>query len=243
MDRSSNPSLDEARTLYTKFVGRDGDDAIRAMADIALLAKRQQTGWGRLRLEALSELGRFLIRNGRGRGRPAKTSADEDKLYLADLGITDHHLSSDAKKVARITQKDFDTYLGEEDEPTLAGLLRFGERQSFGAPAVGSLAAPWTRPNEPGRRLFSEIDDETSSTEWMTPPEVFTAMATEFDLDVASPGMQSVPWIPARRHLTKREDGLSSAWVGFVWMNPLMGCGMECSIGSRGSSSTVTASP
>jgi hypothetical protein len=98
MDRSSNPSLDEARTLYTKFVGRDGDDAIRAMADIALLAKRQQTGRGRLRLEALSELGRFLIRNGRGRGRPAKTSADEDKLYLADLGITDHHLSSDAKK-------------------------------------------------------------------------------------------------------------------------------------------------
>jgi len=222
MDRSSNPSLDEARTLYTRFAGRDGDDAIRAMADIALWAKRQQTGWGRLRLEALRELGRFLIRNAKGQGRPAKTSAGEVLPTLAGLGITDHHISADAKNVTRVGQRDFDAYLAQEDEPTLKGLLRFGERQ-FGVPAVGSLAAPWTRPNEPGRRLFSEIDDETSSTEWMTPPEVFDAMATEFDLDVASPGRQSVAWIPARRHLTKREDGLSSAWAGFVWMNPPYG--------------------
>jgi hypothetical protein len=218
MDRSSDPSLDEARTLYTKFAGRDGDDAIRAMADIALWAKRQQTGWGRLRLEALRELGRFLIRNAKGQGRPAKTSAGEVLPTLAGLGITDHHISADAKNVARVGQRDFDGYLAQADEPTLAGLLRFDERNS-----AGVLATSWTRPSAAGRRLFSEIDDETSTTEWMTPPEVFNAMATEFDIDVASPGRQSVPWIPAKRHLTKREDGLSSAWAGFVWMNPPYG--------------------
>jgi hypothetical protein len=42
-----------------------------------------------------------------------------------------------------------------------------------------------------GERLFAEIDLETTTTEWMTPPDVFAAMATEFDLDVCSPGARA----------------------------------------------------
>jgi hypothetical protein len=32
-----------------------------------------------------------------------------------------------------------------------------------------------------------------------------------------------VPWIPARKHLTKAEDGLMTPWEGLCWCNPLYG--------------------
>jgi hypothetical protein len=79
-------------------------------------------------------VGRFLIRNGRGQGRPAKTSTADVLPTLVCLGITDRHISADAKSVARISQADFDTYLDEDDEPTLKGLLRFAEHTRIGQP-------------------------------------------------------------------------------------------------------------
>ena len=48
-------------------------------------------------------------------------------------------------------------------------------------------------------------------------------MGVEFDMDVASPGCDSVPWIPAKQHLTHAEDGLTTPWNGFVWCNPPYG--------------------
>jgi hypothetical protein len=48
-------------------------------------------------------------------------------------------------------------------------------------------------------------------------------MATEFDLDVASPGVEAVPWIPAKQHYTKKQDGLKQPWRGFAWMNAPFG--------------------
>ena len=72
-----------------------------------------------------------------------------------------------------------------------------------------------------GRSAFDI--DETSTTEWFTPPEIFEAMETEFDLDVCSPGAEIVPWIPAAQHLTRADNGLATDWNGFVWMNPPYG--------------------
>ena len=63
---SAELTLDDARKLYEKFADKDGGDAVRVMAQIALWGKRQQVEGGRLRLLALRQLGRFLIRNGRG---------------------------------------------------------------------------------------------------------------------------------------------------------------------------------
>lgn len=59
--------------------------------------------------------------------------------------------------------------------------------------------------------------------EWYTPPHVFEAMGVTFDLDVASPGREVVPWVPAAYAITKQIDGLSVGWLGFVWMNPPFG--------------------
>jgi hypothetical protein len=82
-------------------------------------------------------------------------------------------------------------------------------------------------------RHFNGTGALSSSPEWFTPPPVFTAMGVVFDMDVASPGRQFVDWIPARIHLTKAEDGLTTPWLvynergkprsAFVWCNPPYG--------------------
>jgi len=60
----------------------------------------------------------------------------------------------------------------------------------------------------------------SDTVEWFTPPSVFEALKTTFDLDPASPGADVVPWIPATRHLTKADNGLVKPWNGGVWLNP-----------------------
>ena len=59
--------------------------------------------------------------------------------------------------------------------------------------------------------------------EWFTPPHVFDDLGCTFDLDVAHPGLQLCSWIPVKRFFTKKDDGLTQPWSGFVWMNPPFG--------------------
>src|SRR5665811_1172865 len=60
-----------------------------------------------------------------------------------------------------------------------------------------------------------------ATDEWYTPPHVFNAMGCSFDLDVASPGRDKTPWIPAEASIIK--DSLECEWRGLVWMNPPFG--------------------
>lgn len=60
------------------------------------------------------------------------------------------------------------------------------------------------------------------SSEWYTPPHIFDALGVEFDLDPAAPP-GGVPWVPARRHFTRKDDGLARPWSGRVWLNPPYG--------------------
>lgn len=48
-------------------------------------------------------------------------------------------------------------------------------------------------------------------------------MEMEFDLDVCSPGAKTDSWIPVKRHLTRKDNGLVTHWDGFVSMNPPYG--------------------
>jgi DNA N-6-adenine-methyltransferase Dam len=59
--------------------------------------------------------------------------------------------------------------------------------------------------------------------EWFTPPELFDALGLRFDLDPASPMSGPVPWVPAGRFYSPRENGLTSSWTGRVWLNPPYG--------------------
>jgi hypothetical protein len=62
-------------------------------------------------------------------------------------------------------------------------------------------------------------DPRKRETEWYTPPAVFDAMRLKFNIDVASPGAAVVPWIPARRHFVRADDGLSQQWRGTIFCN------------------------
>ena len=67
--------------------------------------------------------------------------------------------------------------------------------------------------------LFGMPQAERTSDDYYTPSFVFERMGIEFDLDVCAPP-GGIPWVPAARHYTLADDGLSSPWVGRVWMNP-----------------------
>lgn len=60
-----------------------------------------------------------------------------------------------------------------------------------------------------------------ASDEWYTPPHIFDAMQCSFDADVASPGQDKTPWIPAAEYLVM--SSLEEDWRGFVWMNAPFG--------------------
>lgn len=60
-----------------------------------------------------------------------------------------------------------------------------------------------------------------ATDEWYTPPYIFDALGCEFYVDVASPGKDVTPWIPAKHFVTKETP--EANWVGFSWMNPPFG--------------------
>ncbi len=60
-----------------------------------------------------------------------------------------------------------------------------------------------------------------ATDEWYTPPHVFEALGCQFDMDVASPGREVTPWIPAARFVTA--NSLAEKWQGFLWMNAPFG--------------------
>lgn len=60
-----------------------------------------------------------------------------------------------------------------------------------------------------------------ATNEWYTPPHVFDALGCRFDMDVASPGGDVTPWIPANYFITAECN--DTDWHGFIWMNPPFG--------------------
>ncbi len=62
-------------------------------------------------------------------------------------------------------------------------------------------------------------DVAVTSDDWYTPKWLFEALNCEFDLDVCAPPA-GVSWLPASKHYSLVDDGLSQNWKGFIWMNP-----------------------
>ena len=60
--------------------------------------------------------------------------------------------------------------------------------------------------------MRGDLHTTASSAEYYTNEYVFEALGCRFDLDPASPGKDVVPWIPADRHFTIVEDGLTQDW-------------------------------
>lgn len=56
--------------------------------------------------------------------------------------------------------------------------------------------------------------------EWLTPPHIINSLG-EFDMDPCAPTDR--PWDIAKKHYTKKDNGLSQIWRGRVWCNPPYG--------------------
>lgn len=70
---------------------------------------------------------------------------------------------------------------------------------------------------------FAHESTRNESIEWYTPPEIFAALGVRFDIDPCSPGAGK-SHVPADRHLTIVDDGLTSDWGrGLAWVNPPYG--------------------
>lgn len=67
-----------------------------------------------------------------------------------------------------------------------------------------------------------ESSDAMNQIEWYTPKWIFEAMDTKFDMDVCHP-INTIPYIPASKKYTIKDDGLNQPWIGKVWMNPPYG--------------------
>ena len=68
-------------------------------------------------------------------------------------------------------------------------------------------------------RLFATPVQGTATDERFTPQWVFDRLGLTFDLDPASP-VEGGDAVPARRKLTRLDDGLAHEWAGLVWLNP-----------------------
>lgn len=67
--------------------------------------------------------------------------------------------------------------------------------------------------------MFDIAGISNENDEWYTPSWIFHALRVEFDLDPCSPGVPPSS-VPAKRHLTKEDNGLTAEWRGSVWLNP-----------------------
>lgn len=79
------------------------------------------------------------------------------------------------------------------------------------------------KPDAPAPTI--SIHFSSRSEEWYTPSLVVDRVIRVFgtiDLDPASNSRRS-PSIPAKRHFTKSDDGLSHDWLGRVFLNPPYG--------------------
>jgi hypothetical protein len=213
--------------------------AVAAVEWVILTATKQQAGWARLRLIALRELGKFLLRTPYLKGRPPKVSTADTLPSLEKLGIKDRRIAWRAIQVARIDEDLFQRYL-MTDEPTEKGLLRRAlcENVPQGAPLhrEARCVENYSESETPNVASF-ESDfgggqsrrfarggylglATTGSEEWYTPSTIFEALGCRFDLDVASPGADVVPWIPADHHFTVADNGLERDWGdAYVWCN------------------------
>jgi hypothetical protein len=67
--------------------------------------------------------------------------------------------------------------------------------------------------------MFERAGISNENDEWYSPSWFWPALGFVFDLDPCSPGAPPST-VPAKRHLTKEDNGLAAEWAGSVWLNP-----------------------
>lgn len=69
---------------------------------------------------------------------------------------------------------------------------------------------------------FTHDNKDNATVDWYTPKWIFDELRLKFDLDPCAPE-GGVPWIPAAKTYSLKDDGLKQPWEGLVWCNPPYG--------------------
>jgi hypothetical protein len=67
--------------------------------------------------------------------------------------------------------------------------------------------------------MLSSMNGKPKNDECYTPQWIFDDLGVRFDLDVCAP-IGGTGLVPADKHYSELDDGLTSPWFGLVWMNP-----------------------
>lgn len=196
----------EALRLYVKQQG----DSLEMQNDIAEIKLRAERRAGELLAEMEKAKGNAGTMAGRdSSGGFILKPPEGDAPTLADLGISKSQ-SHRWQIEASLPEEIFEQYVAEtksdQEELTSAGLYRLAQQEK--------------NDNHTMRVMGS-----SESPEWYTPKHIIKLVVDlfgEIDLDPCSNSHES-PNVPAKKHYTKEDDGLSQPWTGRVYVNPPYG--------------------
>ena len=181
---------------------RDKAEALRAYAKQAGEGLDMQNQCAEIKIRAERRAGELLKETVQRGGDRKSKSHDPTLIRGLPEGIS-HDQSSRWQKVASVPEKRFDEHVeqvkAQGEELTTAGVLRLAQ----GKPALYTSAA----------------------SDWNTPADflkLVVATLGAIDLDPCS-NSATKPNVPAKRHFTEAEDGLTHRWAGRVYMNPPYG--------------------
>lgn len=206
--------FEEAKVALARVTRVDEVKAIRDKAEALRQYLRQageslvmQNQCAEIKIRAERRAGELLEERpthvgGRPGENPSQDGRSSPPPTLADLGVN-YNQSSRWQTMAALPEETVERYITETkargDELTSAGLLRLA-------------------------RLGVHFSSETA--EWNTPSEIIERVLALFggriDLDPCS-NSTTKPNVPAAKHFTAKENGLSRVWKGRVYMNPPYG--------------------
>jgi phage N-6-adenine-methyltransferase len=115
--------------------------------------------------------------------------------------------SSRWQALAKLPEQSLTRYLAAaqeaEEEVTVSGFLRAGKAKDLA------------------------VHFSSERAEWLTPPEVIEAAVEVLGVIDLDPCADKARSVPATKHFTEGDDGLSKEWRGRVYMNPPYGGAIE----------------
>jgi len=187
---------------------RDRAESLKQYAKQQKESLQMQNQIAEIKLRAERRIGQMLGDLERGKpGRKLETSVVSNSEYKQTLN--DNSISSSSAKrwqrIATLPDETFEQFIAEnvqgQSELTTAGALRVVK--------TGQLSP-----------LMS-----SDSNEWYTTPDIINAVIEvmgDIDLDPCS-NSHTAPNVPAAKHFTQKDDGLSQNWYGQVYVNPPYG--------------------
>jgi len=168
-----------------------------------------------------------------------ENSIDRDTRTVTRGGTT---YAMDVSNIGSTKQKERTIDLGEITDDEILRIARDGGRQLCDHALQKWIGNAYNM-DEATRQAYinrwkeiksriSDVRDETASvhyssqtSEWFTPPLIIERVLKvmgEVDLDPCS-NSHETPNVPAAKHFTKEDNGLSQTWHGRVYMNPPYG--------------------